>query len=203
MIIQINFLTRNVENVYKSISHIDSKEYDRDKVLQCCRGEIDSYGGIYSDMGIWRFMSDVPLLDGYFNFTDREQYFLKVAVPGNTDYDIDNAIYSNNTTSNESYNRDNIPYIKKKRLDTRGFIKIKTNAIVQIQGSSVIRIFPSIDFISNLYFDKSKLLPVLCNNIVEHNGFIWMKYSRFVKNMKSYYGCRNFVDSIKTYQWAI
>lgn len=190
IILQINYYLRIIEKVYRDVSFIDQNEYEIEKVIQCCKGEIYSYGGRFSENGIWRFVKDLPYLKGNFDFNDSNIFGFKLAIPCNDNYDINNMIqytYLNNSIKNEEIEIDlnnNIEKQKSKNLmnkvkknslfhDNENYFK---NAIAQIKNDKIIMIYPDINFIPDWIYDRSYIKYILYKNI-EYKGYNWVKYS--------------------------
>lgn len=182
MIIRINYSLRVIEEYYKNIDFIDTKEYEKEKVLQCCRGEIESYGGLYSENALWRFVADIPFLKSNFDFCGVDKNMFKIAIPGNIDYYINNQIGNFN---DDRYTHQFLSRFTPNTFTKFGFDDSKKSAIAQIKNNKVILVYPSINLIpSNIYdIDTINLLLMkrgrMC--VVECNGYRWIKYSNLIK----------------------
>ena len=182
MILQINYNTRCIEKIYNSITDIDKNNYDINKILQCCRGEISSYGGFYSDGCIWRFLSDLPYLKANFDFNDKDLLMLKMAIPGNVDYHVDNMIDYGNLIS-ESIEFDKICGYKINSIIINKNNLLK-HGIVQFINNRIFKVFPHISYIPSYIFDIDKIKPVLKGTTVFYAGFSWIKYDKVYNFLK-------------------
>ena len=189
IILQINFCTRTIEKVYKSLNEIDLNEYDINKVIKCCKGEIASYGGKYSENGIWRFANDIPYLKPNYDFNDKDCILSKISNPGNIDTFLENnflyAYFDNSlvyNVINYQIQYKNINKIKNKFKKASIIRKnnnnnnVFKNGIVQIKDN-YYQIYPDFSCIPETLYDKTVIYPVLKNKIIEYNGFFWMKYT--------------------------
>lgn len=183
-ILQINYCMRVIERVYKNISEIDTEEYEIEKILQCCRGELASYGGLYSENGIWRFLKDMPFLKSNFDFYDTNIYGINISIPGNVDFELNNMLlFSEQNTSlkNEEIIIENDIKRNKKILNNvrnnstfsnNNYFK---NGIAQIKNNKIITIYPDSSFIPSWIYNINHIKHILNKNI-EYMGYKWMKY---------------------------
>jgi len=194
MIVRINFSSRMIEKVYNSIKEIDKNEYDIKKIILCCEGRLVSYGGLYTDNIIWRYVSDIPFLKSNFDFLDKDVNLFKIANPSNTDYNIDCASFHFKIKeNNESYEyncKNQYKYIPN-MINNYGFIDYNEKAIAQIKNNKVILIYPHIRLIPSYIFNIKKIYPVYKDNVVEYSGFTWVKYSELIKLINTDYLYQN------------